>query len=193
MKFSIISIVGRSGSGKGTQTKLLQEKTGFKAIRTGDLLRKRAQKQDAIGKMVRRALDHGDLIPTPVVFSLWVPLLEKIKNEGGVKGIIFDGNPRKLYEAQMLEELFQMFGWEDKSRACYLRVSEKEIMTRLLQRNRGDDTVEAIKGRLAYFPREVKPMLSYYRKKKMLIEVDGEQSVENVHKEILRKLKTFLR
>jgi len=193
MKFSIVSIVGRSGAGKGTQAKLLQKRTGFRLIRTGDLLRKRAQKNDAVGKTVKQALDHGGLIPTPVVFSLWMPLLEKIKGEGKARGIIFDGNPRKLYEAHMLEEVFEMFGWKDKFRACYINVSEKEIMTRLLKRVRGDDTEEAVKGRLAYFSREVKPMLSYYRKKKALIEVDGEQSTENVHKEVMRKLRRFLK
>lgn len=193
MKFCIVSIIGRSGAGKGTQAKLLQEKTGFTLIRTGDLLRKRAQKNDVVGKAVKQALDHGGLIPTPVVFSLWMPLLEKIKREGKTRGIIFDGNPRKLYEAHMLEEVFEMFGWKDKFRACYINVLEKEAKKHMLQRTRYDDTPEGIEGRLLYFHKEVMPLLDYYRKKGVLIEVNGEQNIEAVHQEIFKKLKNFLR
>lgn len=192
MKFSVLSILGRSGAGKGTQAKLLQEKTGFTLIRTGDLLRKRAQKNDAVGKVVKQALDHGGLIPTPVVFSLWMPLLEKIKREGKAKGIIFDGNPRKLYEARMLEEVFEMFRWKDKFRACYINVSENEAKKHMLQRTRYDDIPEGMKGRLRYFHKEVRPLLDYYRKKGVLVEVNGEQGIEAVHQEIFKKLKNFL-
>lgn len=192
MKFSIICIVGRSGSGKGTQTKLLQGKTEFKVISTGDLLRKRAQRKDILGKIIQRVLNEGGLIPTPIVFALWMPLLVKIKNEGSARGIIFDGNPRKLYEGQMLEEVFEMFGWKGRLRLCHIRLSRREVLKRLLQRKRTDDTIKEIKGRLAYFPRQVEPMIRYYKKKQMLIEVDGAQTVEAVHKEIMRELKRFL-
>lgn len=191
-KFCIVSVIGRSGAGKGTQAQLLQEKTGFALIRTGDLLRKRAKKNDAVGKVVKQVLDQGGLIPTPVVFSLWMPLLEKIKGEGKARGIIFDGNPRKLYEARMLEEVFEMFGWKDRFRACYITVSENEAKKHLLQRTRYDDIPEGIKGRLRYFRKEVRPMLDYYRKKGVLIEVNGEQSIEAVRQEIFKKLKNFL-
>jgi len=191
-KFSIISIIGRAGAGKGTQAKLLQKKTGFVLIGTGDLLRKRAQKKDAVGKAVKRILGQGGLIPTPIVFALWMPVLEKIKNEGITKGIIFDGAPRKVYEAQMLDEVFEMFGWQGRFRVCYVDISKKEVMRRLLLRRRVDDHLPEIQGRLAYFEKVVKPMLRYYSKKKMLVEVNGEQSVENVQQDIVKKLKNFL-
>lgn len=193
MKFSIIAIMGRSGSGKGTQAKLLAKKTGFQIIGTGDLLRKRARRKDILGKIIKGVLSRGGLIPTPIVFSLWMPLLEGFKRKGRARGIIFDGNPRKLYEGKMLEEMFEMFGWGGRLRICHIRLSEKEVIKRLLQRKRSDDTWRKIKGRLAYFPQEVEPMLRYYKKKRILIEVNGKQPVERLHKEILGKLKTFLK
>jgi len=190
--FAVISIVGRSGSGKGTQANLLGKKTGFTIIKTGDLLRARATKKDAVGKVVKRALEHDKLMPTPIVFSLWMPLIVKIKNRGKAKGIIFDGNPRKMYEAQMLDELFLMFGWGKNFRVCHIDISEKEARKRMLKRGRPDDTRENIAARMAFFTKEVKPMLSYYRKRGVLVEVSGRGAVEDIHKEITRKLRRFL-
>lgn len=192
-KFSIISMVGRAGAGKGTQAKLLQKKTGFVLIGTGDLLRKRAQKKDIVGKIVKKVLSEGGLMPTPIVFALWMPVLEKIKNEGSTKSIIFDGGSRKLYEAQMLDEILEMFGWQDRLRICYIDISKKEAIKRLLLRGRNDDHLSEIKERLAYFSTEIGPMLRYYKKRKILIKVDGEQSTKNVYDEITKKLKGFLK
>ena len=192
-KFSIISIVGRAGAGKGTQAKLLQKKTGFVLIGTGDLLRKRAQKNDVVGKAVKKVLDNGGLMPTPIVFSLWMPVLEKIKNEGSVRSIIFDGGSRKLYEAQMLDEVLEMFGWQGRLRVCYIDISKKEATKRLLLRGRSDDHLIEIKKRLAYFSTEIDPMLRYYKKRKILIKINGEQSTKNIHNEITKKLKGFIK
>ena len=110
-----------------------------------------------------------------------------------MKGIIFDGAPRKVYEAQMLDEVFEMFNWKGRFRICHIKISDKEARKRLLLRKRHDDNPSAIKERLAYFKEEVEPMLRYYKKNNMLIEINGEQSVEAVHKEIMRKLKSFLK
>lgn len=190
--FSVISIIGRSGSGKGTQAQILQEKTGFEVIRTGDLLRKRAQETDAVGHTLKETLKRGLLVPTPIVFSLWMPILMRMKNEGLVKGVIFDGNPRKLYEAQMLDEVFEMFDWKERFRAYHLRISDEEAERRLLARGRHDDNPGDIMERLGYFRTEVVPMLEYYKKSGVLVEVNGEQSVEEVHEEIMRGFRDFL-
>lgn len=189
--FSIISIVGRSGSGKGTQAELLSKKTGFRIIATGDLLRKRAEKKDEVGRIVKQTLEKGGLIPTPIVFSLWMPLIAGIKNKGKAKGIILDGNPRKMYEAQMLDELFSMLGWENRFRVCFINISEKEAMRRLFARGRHDDIRKQVAERMAFFKSEVDPMLTYYKKRGTLIEIDGTQSPENVHQEIMKKLQNF--
>ena len=92
----------------------------------------------------------------------------------------------------MLDEVFEMFGWKRRFRVCYIDISKKEVTRRLLLRNRSDDNLSGIQARLAYFEKEVKPMLRYYKKKKVLVDINGEQSVENVHQEIVKKLKNFL-
>ncbi len=186
----VIFFLGRPGSGKGTQVKLLIEKTGLYPISGGDLLRKRAEEDDFIGQKIREILSEGGLIPTPIVFSLWMPLLLELK-EKGVKGVVFEGNPRKICEAYMLEELFEMFGW-DKPKALYLKISEEEAHKRLEKRGRDDDNKEEIEERLKWFQGNVQPVIDYYSQKRDLIEIKGEQSVKEVEKEVEEKTKSFL-
>lgn len=190
MKFSILSLLGRPGAGKGTQVELLRGKKKFQIIHTGQLLRKRAKVEDAIGRKLKYVLEHGFLVPTPIVFSLWMPLLIKVKNnESKYQGIIFDGNPRKLYEAKMLDEVFEMFSWTKNFRVCYIHISEQEAIRRLKKRGRYDDHKKEIEERLRWFNTEVKNVLDYYAKRGVLVAIKGEQSQEDVQKEIRAKLK----
>ncbi len=184
----ILSIIGRPGSGKGTQVDILSKKTGFGIIRTGELLRQKAKEEDLIGKKIKQVFHHGGLIPTPIVFSLWMPKLEEFR-KSEVKGVIFDGNPRKLYEAYMLQEVFDMFEWKE-FRACYIDISEKEAYFRLAKRKRKHYSGD--KERLSWFKTEVAPVIDYYRKKGVLVEVNGEQSIEKVQEELCEKLSDFL-
>ncbi|MBI2124135.1 MAG: nucleoside monophosphate kinase [Candidatus Wildermuthbacteria bacterium] len=194
MKFSVLSMLGRPGAGKGTQIELLQRGIKrYEVIRTGILLRKKAKQQDLIGKKLRYVLDRGFLVPTPIVFSLWMPRLIRVKNnEQKYRGVVFDGNPRKLYEAQMLDEVFEMFNWNKRFRVCYIRISEKESRKRLQARDRFDDASKEIEERLRWFRTDVEKALAYYRQRGVLIEVNGEQSQEAVHREIQKKLRHFI-
>ncbi len=180
----IIFFLGKPGSGKGTQIKYLEEKTGFKVIRTGDLLRGRAEESDHMGKKIKECLDKGGLIPTPVVFILWMPLLIEFE-EKNIQGVIFDNNPRKLYEAKLLEEVFNMFEWGDVS-VVYLKISDKEAHKRLLKRKRNDDTEENIRARMDCFQEEVMPVINFYQNQKKLIEINGEREVEEIKEDIIR-------
>ncbi len=190
MSLKIIFLIGRPGCGKGTQLKFLTEKTGFSVVNTGELLRQKAKEEDVIGSNVSEVLKKGGLIPTPVVFSLWMPLVIERYNKKE-KGLIFDGNPRKLYEAQMLEELFLMLKI-DSPIVIYIKISEEESYLRLRKREREDDKEEDIKERLRWFKEEVEPIIAYYSGKNALIEINGEQSVEDVFKEIEEKTKGLL-
>ena len=183
----VIFFLGRPGSGKGTQIKYLKEKTGFEVIETGELLRKKSLEDDFLAKKVKETLGRGGLIPTPLVFLIWMPRLVDFR-EKGVKGVIFDGNPRKFYEAKMLEELFEMFEWNDIY-ALHLNISPQEAKERLLLRKRSDDNEKDINARLEWFEEEVMPVINNYNKKNSLIEINGEQSVEMVWKEIQEKLR----
>lgn len=191
--FKFIALLGKPGSGKGTQAELLEKKFPFEHISTGELLRKRAKKHDFIAKRLREIMETGGLVPTPSVFQLWMPKLEHLRKQKKFQGLVFDGSPRKLYEAQMLDELLQLYDWDRNFKILHLVISDKEALRRLLKRGRSDDDKKDILYRLRVFKKEVLPALSYYKKKGEVVEINGEQSIENVHKEILRKLKTFLR
>jgi adenylate kinase len=188
MACKIIFLIGRPGCGKGTQLRFLTKKTGFFSINTGDLLRERAKEEDIVGKKIAEFLERGGLIPTPVVFSLWMPRVIDCY-EKREKGIVFDGNPRKLYEAHMLEELFSMLEIEPP-KVIYIKISEEEARLRLEKRGREDD--KKIEERMEWFKEEVEPVIKYYSEKKALIEVDGEQPIEDVFKEIEEKIREVL-
>jgi len=187
---NVFFLIGRPGSGKGTQLSFLKEMTGFDVVKTGNLLRERAREKDIIGKKIKEVLSEGKLIPTPIVFSLWMPLIIDYFGKN-TRGLIFDGNPRKLYEAHMLEELFSMLDFKEPI-ALYVKISEEEARKRLLKRGREDDREEDIRERLRWFKEEVMPVVDYYAKKDKLIEINGEQSPEAVWKETEEKIKYVL-
>ncbi|MBI2574152.1 MAG: nucleoside monophosphate kinase [Candidatus Wildermuthbacteria bacterium] len=191
--FLFIAILGRPGSGKGTQAELLEKKFELKHISTGALLRKRGEQDDILGKTIKSVLEQGKLIPTPITFMLWMPELEALLKDGGEwQGVLFDGSPRKLHEAQMLDDTLELYGWSDRFCVLNIAISEEESMKRLLKRGRSDDEEQDIRERLNWFKTSVEPVLDHYRAKGKLIDVDGGQSVDAVHEEILSKLGAFL-
>ncbi|KPJ54924.1 hypothetical protein AMJ47_02530 [Parcubacteria bacterium DG_72] len=211
--------MGKSGSGKGTQADLLIEKFGFEYIGSGELLRARAKKNDFTGRKIARVLKKGKLVPTPVIFKLWLDVMEGLKSKKNLKGFVMDGNPRKLFEAYLIDELFEWYDWKNKAKALLLHISDKEAINRLTKRRicqkckeiipfvagfkkikechecggkliqRSDDTVSAVKKRLSWFKKEVQPIVNYYRKTNRLIKVNGEQPIEKVFKDILKCIK----
>ena len=190
--FTVLIVLGKSGSGKGTQVEKLAEQHALKIISSGSLLRARAGEKDFVGNRIAEILDRGGLIPTPIIFHLWLHELEKIREAGDeVKGIIFEGSPRKLYEAYLLDETLWFYNLEKNMRVVHLDITDEEAMKRLLARKRYDDTEAAIRERLQWYKAEVVPAVEYYREKGRLVEINGEQSVEAVHQEIVEKFKDF--
>ncbi len=212
----IIILLGPPGSGKGTQADHLQEKLGLKYLGTGDLLRKRKEKNDFTGNKIAEVIDQGERVPTPVVFKIWMEKLEEF-NDQEVEGFIIDGSPRTVREAKMLEEALDWYNWEDKS-VIFIDVSQEESTDRLLHRRicddcgevypytekykdmdkceecggnlitRKDDDKEGIKQRWSWYREEVRPVVDFYKEKGLLTRIDGEQSIENVHKDILESI-----
>ncbi len=213
MKSRNIIFLGRSGSGKGTQAELLMKKFALENIDTGDILRKLAKRKDKFGKTVSRTISQGKLVPIWLVIYCWLGKLLQISSK---KGIIMEGSPRLLEEAKILEEVFSWLGRKNL-RVVYLQTSAKEVTQRLLVRRicskcgkefslnftpnlkkcshcggklirRKDDNPRAIKNRMLFFQKKILPVINYFRKKKIVIEVDGEGSIEQIHKRILKKL-----
>lgn len=213
MKSRNIIFLGRSGSGKGTQAELLMKKFALANIDTGDILRKLTKRKDEFGKTVFITISQGKLVPIWLVIYCWLDQLLKIPSK---KGIIMEGSPRQLEEAKILEEVFFWLGRKD-FKVVYLRTSAKEVIQRLLVRRicskcgkefsldltpdlkkcshcggkliqRKDDNLKAIKNRMLFFQKKILPVINYFRKKKIVIEVNGEGSIEEIHKRILKKL-----
>ena len=213
MKSRNIIFLGRSGSGKGTQAELLMKKFSLANIDTGDILRKLTKRSDKFGKTVLKTISHGKLVPIWLVIYCWLDQLLKIPSK---KGIIMEGSPRQLEEAKTLEEVFSWLGREN-FKVVYLQTSAKEVTQRLLTRRicskcgkefslnftpnlkkcsscggklirRKDDYPKAIKNRMLFFQKKILPVINYFRKKRIVVEVNGEGSVEEIHRRILKKL-----
>jgi adenylate kinase len=219
MNPKIFILLGRAGCGKGTQADLLVQKFGFFYIGSGDLLRERAKKSDFTGKKIDMQLKAGNLAPSTLLFYLWMRRLEEIKNNRGddFTGIIFDGSPRRLVEAELLDEALGWYDWQN-IKAMLIDISRQESFARLTKRRicqqcgnlipyvgvykditscdkcggklevRPDDTPEIINVRLDWYESDVLPVVDFYRQGGALIEVNGDQPIEDVQKEILDKI-----
>ncbi len=216
-KKQVIILMGPPGSGKGTQAKLVQKKFGLDYIGSGDLLRARKKKKDFTGVHIGKWIDAGKRLPTPVIFNIWMNKLESFKKKAKFNGFIMDGSPRTLEEAEMLEEALTWYQW-NKKKVIHVKLSEKEVIWRLTKRRmcqrcgrlipyighfrklkkcdkcggkliaRADDTVKGVKARLGWFKSEVIPAINFYKKRGELKTINGEQSIEDVFKDILKVL-----
>ena len=181
--------IGRSGCGKGTQAKLLREKLGNKNtvyISVGEQLRKFFARDNYTSKLSEKISNKGNLQPS--FFAVWAwtdGLIDKMKKN---KHLIIDGAPRMLKEAYYIEEAVRFYNFK-KVRAILLNVSKEWATKRLLERKRNDDNKKAIKTRLDYYEKDVMPVVEYFKSKGQLIDINGEQTIEKVHEDIIKKLR----
>lgn len=190
----VFLLMGRSGCGKGTQAKLLIKylrDSGFGEtiyVYTGEKLRNFAEKGETLAaREARKKMKEGGLLPSFLAVWLWSgALIEGIDENNNA---VMDGSPRTLLEAMMTDDAMEFYG-RKKVIPIFLETSEEWSTRRLLGRGRSDDSAESIKKRMAYFEKDVIPVIDYYEKesKHKLIRINGEQSVEEVHKEILEKV-----
>jgi adenylate kinase len=180
-------ILGRSGSGKGTQAHLLEEKISpCLYVKTGELFRALAQRDTFIGRKVNKILLSGVLPQQWLAEFLWQgELISRIIT--GQENIIFDGMPRRLDEAKELDEMLE---WLERKNlnVILLDISREEAKARLLKRLRSDDVSSAIDKRLDWFEAEVMPVVEYYKASGRLIIVDGIGSIEEIFERIIKVL-----
>jgi len=187
--------IGRSGCGKGTQADLIikhlcgvsDKSCKTLHVESGALLRFFSKGDNYTQKKTKFVMDNGMLVPESVVVALWTDFL--IANFTGTENLVFDGTPRKLHEAQLLDNALQFYG-VDKPFVVYINVSKEWSEKRLLGRARKDDTPEAVAKRLAWFDSEVMPTINYYKSNSFydFKEINGEQPIDGVQNEILAKL-----
>jgi len=172
--------MGVPGSGKDTQAQLLESEKGFKVIRIGHIIRELA-KHD---KILDRTQKHGDLADEDLVNRLMSKALD---GQPDNSNILSDGYPRSLSQAKALEAMC-LDKKIDFVKVLYLHIPREETISRLKLRARADDTNDTIENRLKIFSNSTIPVIQYFKSKKVLNEIDGLGSVEDVHKRIINVL-----
>lgn len=176
---------GAPGSGKGTQAKLLTQKFGLTYISTGDMFRKLITDQTKLGETVRCYLDQGLLVPDQIVLNIF----EKIFNDmNTINGFVLDGFPRTIFQAKQLD-IFLQKNKQPLDAVIDLNVSESILIDRMLQRGRSDDIREVIQQRLSVFYLQSKPLKKFYSSRKLLKEIDGNKSIEEIFLKLIEILK----
>ena len=182
-----IVIFGAPGSGKGTQSDKMIEKFGFEHISTGDVLRGEIKKGSELGKTAQEYINQGQLVPDQLI----VDMLAKVYDEFGRdhKGVIFDGFPRTIPQAESLKAMLSERG--DKVAAMIeLDVPEDELMKRLLlrgqQSGRSDDNEETIRKRLDVYHSQTAPLIDWYEREGIRHHIDGLGELDRIFGDICK-------
>ncbi len=185
----IICLYGLPACGKTTQASKLIEDYGYSYFGMGERLRAEVASDSNLGKKIKSYVEGGTLIPDDC-------MIEVIKNVGAEikeKGVVFDGFPRMISQAYMLEDIIKEIDMKVDAFIC-LNVSPEEALRRIEDRakinNRHDDKdANAIKNRMDVFKQESIVLMDYYRSQNKLVEINGEMSIENVYTKIKEELK----
>ncbi|MFC1613485.1 adenylate kinase [Patescibacteria group bacterium] len=204
-----IIFIGPQGSGKGTQAEMLNKKLNIPYIYPGNILRENIANKTKLGKLVAEYLNNGKLAPNSVTNDLVKDRLEKddVKN-----GFILDGYPRNLIQAEFLDKIAKA------DIVLEIYISDEEAVSRLSGRRsckcgaiyhikynppkqegkcdkcggalfvREDDKEDGIKERLSIYHNQTEPLLNNYKKQGILVRINGEQSIEDVHRDVLKEV-----
>tara|TARA_E500000178_G_scaffold318697_1_gene340354 strand:+ start:602 stop:1168 length:567 start_codon:yes stop_codon:yes gene_type:complete len=179
-----IVIFGPPGAGKGTQSKFIVKKYNIYQLSTGDLLRQEIKDKTNLGSKISSIINSGELVSDDIVGNL----IEKfISNNIYKNKIIFDGYPRTLIQAKNLDRLLRKYG-QKIDIVLKLSVSLETVKKRILERQslekRADDNEEVAIKRFETYENSTKAILEYYKKHNLIKEVNGEQKIEEINKEI---------
>jgi adenylate kinase len=169
-------VLGRQGSGKGTQCARLAVHYGIPHISTGDMLRAAAEAGTPMGLEAKVYMDRGDLLPDDVMRGV---VAERLDQPDAASGFLLDGFPRTVGQAEALEDMAGV------DLVIDLDVQEDLVLERLLSRQREDDTAEAIRNRLDQYNEQTRPLLEHYRTQDKLITVDGVGEMDEVEKRLI--------
>lgn len=185
--------IGKSGSGKGTQAELLKKYLESKKdqvfyLESGAKFRDFVSQSGYTAKLANGLMKQGDLQPAFLAVHIWSHLMIEQMDEA--KHLMIDGTPRKLAEAHILDEALKFYR-RSKPKVIYVDVGNIWATDRLLGRGRADDKAgDDIKKRLAWFETDVTPAIKYYQDNKdyEYLHINGEQTIEEVHQEIMGRL-----
>ncbi len=175
-----IVIFGPPGAGKGTQSKMIIEKYKLMHLSTGDILRGEIANKTPLGNEAKKLIEKGNLVPDDIVIKM---VKNKIDNNTGQTGFIFDGFPRTYEQAEALEQLLKEIN-SSISVMITLDVNEDELIARLLKRceeeGRSDDNLEVIKNRIKVYNDVTCQVCDYYEKTNRYKSVSGTGSIEEI-------------
>lgn len=208
-------LIGAQGSGKGTQAEKLSQALDMRHVSSGDLFRQALDEKTESGLQAKTYLDRGELVPDSITVAM---VLESITRSGRSSGVLLDGFPRTIAQAEALDEALLQSG-QGVDLAVYLDVPREELLKRLSGRyicrsqqhvynvntrpprvpgvcdvdgselyQRTDDRGEAVQKRLNIFFNETINLLSYYGKQQKLVNVNGYQPIDQVYKELLQAI-----
>lgn len=212
-----ILLIGAQGSGKGTQAEKLSQALGICHVASGDLFRQAMYEQTSLGLQAKAYLDRGELVPDDLTVAM---VLERIAQPDCLPGILLDGFPRTIAQAQALDKNLKRLR-RSIDHAIYLEVPRETLLTRLSGRyicrahqhvyhivtrpprtpgicdidgsplyQRSDDQGEAVEKRLDIFFNETIHLLDYYKKYHKLLAINGNQEIDQVHQDILSAVST---
>ncbi len=180
-----IVIFGAPGSGKGTQSEKMIEKYGLGHISTGDVLRDQIKRGTELGKTAKGYIDNGQLIPDDLMVSILADVYDSFGKEH--KGVIFDGFPRTIPQAQALKDMLAKRGHKVAA-MIELDVPEDELMKRLIKRGqesgRSDDNEETIKKRLTVYHNQTAPLIEWYEKEGIHHHINGLGELDRIFGDI---------
>jgi len=211
-----IIILGAPGAGKGTQAEILSREMNLPRIASGDLFRQALEKKSELGLLAKSYMEEGRLVPDEIAIRM---VLERISLPDCISGCLFDGFPRTLEQAEVLDKALAEQG-KSIAKAIYIQVTKEEFLKRLsgrwLCRNcqtpyhlvtsppkvqgkcdkcggelyqRPDDNEETVRERLEVFFAQTAPILDYYRKQNKLIAVNGNLGIQEVAREVISVLR----
>jgi adenylate kinase len=213
---TFIVMLGPPGVGKGTQAKILSEKTGLAHISSGDLFRENLKNQTELGKLAQTYMTKGELVPDDVTIAM---VKDRLTRPDCRTGAILDGFPRTPAQADALEELLHDFNGQVDS-VPLITAGEDVLIERLTGRwtcranghvfnektsppkedkkcdfdgselyQRDDDKEDTVKNRIQVYFNQTAPLISYYRDHGKLVEIDGTQTIDRVTEDLLAALK----
>lgn len=176
--------LGPPGSGKGTQAERVAKRLGIAHISTGEMFRDHVSRGTELGRRVDAIMEAGDYVPDEITVSM---LKERFSQPDADQGFILDGFPRTRGQVASLDNLI---GKDGLDLVVVFKVDEDELVARMLERGRSDDTSETIRNRFRVYHSQTQPLIDLYSERGITVTVDGSGEIEEVTERILAVIPT---